>query len=59
MAKGTKTTRGDKTTVEIPPDLLLAAKRRALDERTNLRALIVEGLELRLAQKTRKKGGAP
>jgi hypothetical protein len=50
-------TRGNKTTVEIPPELLLRAKRRALDEGTNLRALIVEGLELRLARKV-KKGGA-
>jgi hypothetical protein len=50
-----KTTRGDRTTVEIPPELLLRAKRRALDEGTNLRALIVEGLQLRLAEKGPRK----
>jgi len=44
-----------KVTVEIPEKLWERAKRRALDERTSLRALILDGLELRLAQS--KKGG--
>lgn len=42
-----------KVTILIPEALWLKAKRQALDERTNLRALVLEGLELRLA----KKGG--
>jgi hypothetical protein len=50
-----KSPRGIKTTLEIPERLWERAKRRALDERTSLRALILEGLELRLG--TTKKGG--
>lgn len=42
-----------KVTILIPEVLWLKAKRQALDERTNLRSLVLEGLELRLA----KKGG--
>jgi hypothetical protein len=45
-----------RTTIEIPEKLWDHAKRAALDERTSLRALIIEGLELRLKQKL-KKGG--
>jgi hypothetical protein len=45
-----------KTTVLVPEQLWRRAKLRALDERTNLRALFLEGLELRLARKS-KKGG--
>jgi hypothetical protein len=44
-----------RTTVEIPKQLWLRAKRRALEEGTSLRALILEGLALRLAQKGGKK----
>ncbi len=51
-----QTHRGIRTTIEIPEKLWERAKRRALAERSNLRALIVEGLELRLAQKE-KEGG--
>ncbi len=42
-----------KVTIQIPEALWLKAKRQALDERTNLRALVLEGLELRLAKKGR------
>ncbi len=42
-----------KTTLLIPEALWLKARRQALDERTNLRAMLLEGLEMRLA----KKGG--
>ena len=42
--------------VERPEALWEAAKRRALDERTSLKALLVEGLELRL-KKASKRGG--
>jgi hypothetical protein len=45
--------RGVKTTVEIPEKLWERAKRRALDERTDLRTLILEGLELRLKEAKR------
>lgn len=51
-----KTARGIKTTTEIPEDLWVRARQRALDERTSLRVLILEGLELRLSRK-QKKGG--
>jgi hypothetical protein len=51
----TQSQRGIKTTLEIPEKLWERAKRLALDERTSLKALILEGLELRLAAK--KKGG--
>jgi hypothetical protein len=44
-----------KTTIDIPEELWDRAKRRALDERTSLRALILEGLELRLAEKGQPK----
>ncbi len=52
-----KTSRGIKTTVEFPEELWLQAKRRALDKRTDFRTLVIEGLELRLAQKPRKRKG--
>ncbi len=45
-----------KTTLLLPEDLWRAARVRALDERTNLRILLIRGLELVLAQKP-KKGG--
>jgi hypothetical protein len=43
-----------KTTVHLPEPLWRAAKIRALEERKDLRDLIIAGLELVLA---RKKGG--
>ena len=49
------THRGVKTTLEIPEKLWDRAKRRALSQRTSLRALLLEGLELRLSE-TAKKG---
>jgi len=49
-----QTHRGIKTTLEIPEKLWERAKRRALAERTSLRALLLEGLELRLSEKTKK-----
>src|SRR5258708_5335836 len=39
-----------KTTIDLPDDLLIRAKQRAAELRTPLRALIAEGLRLRLAQ---------
>jgi hypothetical protein len=43
-----------KTTLELPTELWRAARVRALDERTNLKALVVRGLEMVLAQKPPK-----
>ncbi len=45
---------GVRTTVVLPEPLWRAAKIRALEERRDLRDLIIEGLELVLAA---KKGG--
>ncbi len=45
-----------RTSLELPEALWRKAKRRALDERTDLRALIIRGLVLVLARKA-KKGG--
>ncbi len=39
-----------KTTVELDDALLKAARRRAIDENTTLRALVEEGLRMRLAE---------
>ncbi len=39
-----------KTTIELPDDLLIAAKKRAAELRRPLRALIEEGLRARLAR---------
>jgi hypothetical protein len=52
-----QTHRGIKTTLEIPEGLWARAKRQALDERTSLKALILEGLELRLQKKAKKAEG--
>jgi hypothetical protein len=52
----TQTHRGIRTTLEIPEKLWERAKRQALDERTSLRALILEGLEMRLARMPPRKG---
>jgi hypothetical protein len=43
-----------KTTVELPEDLIVAAKRRAAERRTTLRTLIEQGLRAEL-----RRGGAP
>jgi hypothetical protein len=45
-----------KVTILIPEGLWFRARRLALDERTNLRALVLEGLEMRLARKATKGG---
>lgn len=50
------THRGIRTSVEIPEELWERARQRALDERSDLRRLIIEGLELRLKRAV-KKGG--
>lgn len=45
-----------KTTIELPDDLLIAAKKRAAELRRPLRSLVEEGLRARLAR--REKGRA-
>jgi hypothetical protein len=39
-----------KTTIDVPDDLLIQAKKRAAELRQPLRALIADGLRLRLAE---------
>jgi hypothetical protein len=46
-----------KTTVELPEDLWRAAKIRAMDERHDLRSLIIAALKTHLKTKP-KRGGA-
>jgi hypothetical protein len=51
-----------KTTVDIPDDLLIRAKRRAVETRTPLRTLIARGLQRELAAqgaKARPRGAPP
>jgi hypothetical protein len=43
-----------KTTIELPEDLIIAAKRRAAERRTTLRTLIERGLRAEL-----RRGSAP
>ena len=43
-----------KTTIELPEDLVIAAKRQAAERRTTLRALIERGLRAEL-----RRGGTP
>jgi hypothetical protein len=45
-----------KTTLLIPEALWLQARVKALDERTNLRELLLEGLEMRLGAGKKPKG---
>ncbi len=45
-----------RTSLELPEALWRKAKQRALDERTDLRALMIKGLEQVLARKLKKKG---
>ncbi len=47
--------RGKKITLEIPDDLLRAAKLRAIEDDTNLRTVIIAALSKHLG--TNKKGG--
>lgn len=46
-----------KTTVDLPEDIWRAAKIRAMDERKDLRSVIIEALAAHLKNKP-KKGGA-
>jgi len=40
-----------KTTIELPDDLFVAAKRRAAEDRTTLRALVERGLRSQLRRR--------
>jgi hypothetical protein len=48
-----------KTTIELPDDLFIAAKRRAAEDRSTLRAIVERGLraELRRSRAGRKRTG--
>lgn len=46
-----------KTTVDLPEPLWRAAKLRAMDERTDLRAVVIAALEAYLKTKRKKEGG--
>lgn len=46
-----------KTTVELPDELLVAAKKRAAEEHTTLRALVVRGLQHVLGERPNEKSG--
>ena len=45
-----------KTTVDLPESLWRAAKIRAMDERTDLRSVIIAALEAYLKTKPKKEG---
>lgn len=47
-----------KTTVEIPRELLIEAKKRAAELRVPLRQLVEEGLRARLSRPARRSGSA-
>jgi len=46
-----------KTTVDIPDELLIAAKKRAADERLTLKVLIERGLRRQLARTPERRSG--
>ncbi len=46
-----------KTTIDLPESLWRAAKIRAMDERTDLRRVVIAALEGYLKTKPRKEGG--
>ena len=49
-----------KTTVELPDALLMAAKKRAVEDRTTLRAILERGLRRELKERRHPPaGGAP
>jgi hypothetical protein len=50
-----------KTTIELPDDLFVAAKRRAAEDRTTLRALVERGLraQLRRQRTAKRRPGKP
>lgn len=52
-----KENRTAKTTVDLPEALWRAAKIRAMDERTDLRRVVIAALEGYLKTKPRKEGG--
>jgi hypothetical protein len=50
-----KTVKMKPTTIRLPDDLLKRAKLHALQSGTTLQQLIIEGLETRLGDKSRKR----
>ena len=47
-----------KTTIELPDELFVAAKKRAADERRPLRDLVVSGLRAQLQPRSRRRQAA-
>ena len=47
-----------KTTIELPDDLFVAAKRRAVEERTTLRAIVERGVRAQLRRPAARKRSA-
>ena len=48
-----------KTTLDLPDDLFVAAKQRAAQERTTLRAIVERGLRTQLTPARRTAGSSP
>ena len=48
-----------KTTIDLPDELLIAAKKKAAEERTSLRNLMARGLRRELEAGVESTGGAP
>ena len=48
-----------KTTIDLPDELLIAAKKRAAETRTTLRAIFERGLRRELRQTREERGGVP
>ena len=50
-----------KTTIELPDDLFIAAKRRAAEDRSTLRAIVERGVraQLQRPKNHRKRAAAP
>jgi hypothetical protein len=47
-----------KTTIELPDDLFVAAKRRAAEDRTTLRAIVERGVRAQLQRPPARRGRA-
>ena len=45
-----------KTTIDLPDDLLIAAKKKAAESRTTLREIFERGLQRELAERPNKRG---
>lgn len=48
-----------KTTIDLPDELFVAAKRRAAEDRGTLKAMVERGLRAQLAPRATRRGSAP